>query len=121
MDPLEQLPNRLSRRNWIILAILVLGSLPFANPPLSLGILLGGLVAIGGFYWLRGSLGHLLEGPAGGARARYQFGYLIRLAALAVVLAILIVAVKVHTGGLLIGLSVVLINLFWITVERALW
>jgi len=119
MDQIEQLPGQLSRRNWIILALLVCGSLPAGNLALSVGILIGGLVAIGGFLWLRRSLGRLLEEPTGGARFRYQFGYLVRLGALVLVLAGLIAVVKIHTGGLLIGLSVVVINLFWITAQRA--
>jgi len=119
MDPFDQLPVQLSRRNWIILVMLVLGSLPFGEPALSIGILFGGLVAIGGFLWMRRSLGRLLEQPTGGARFRYQFGYLVRLAALVAILAVLIAVVKIHTVGLLIGLSVVVINLFWITVQRA--
>lgn len=119
MNQIEQLPAQLTRRNWLILAFLLLGSLPFGNPALSVGILLGGLIAIAGFYWLRHSLHRLLDQPQGGARFRYQFGYMIRLAALTVVLALLIAVVKVHPLGLIIGLSVVVINLFWITTQRA--
>jgi hypothetical protein len=119
MDQIEQLPAQLTRRNWIILALLLLGSVPFGNLALSIGILLGGLVAIGGFLWMRHSLSSLLKQPAGGARFRYQFGYILRLAALAVILAVLIAIVKIHPIGLVIGLSVVIINLFWITVQYA--
>jgi hypothetical protein len=68
---------------------------------------------------MRRSLSQLLEQPTGGARFRYQFGYLVRLTALVLVLAVLIAVVRIHTVGLLIGLSVVVINLFWITVQRA--
>jgi len=120
MEQIEQLPALMARRNWIILALLLLGSLPFGNLPLSTGILVGGLVAIGGFLWMRRSLNRLMEQPNGGARFRYQFGYIIRLAALAVILAVLIAVVKVNTLGLIIGLSVVVINLFWIAIQRAL-
>ena len=119
MDQIERLPAQLARRNWVILALLLLGSLPFGNLALSTGVLAGGLVAIGGFFWLRRSLGQLLKYPTGGARFRDQFGYFIRLSALVVVLAIMVAVVKVHAVGLIIGLSVVLINLFWMTVQRA--
>lgn len=119
MDPIEQLPALLIRRNWIILGLLLLGSLPFADAGLSLGILAGGLIAVGGFYWLRRSLQRLLEQPTGGARFRYQFGYLIRLAALAASLFALIAVVKINPVGLVIGLSVVVINMFWMTIQRA--
>lgn len=119
MDQIEQLPSQMARRNWFILALLLLGSLPFGNLQLSIGVLVGGLVAIAGFLWMRRSLNRLIEQPTGGARFRYQFGYLIRLAVLALILAALIAIVKIHTLGLIIGLSVVVINLFWITIQRA--
>ncbi len=118
-DPIEQLPAKMARRNWIIFALLLAGSLLFANRSLTLGVLAGGLVAIGGFYWLRNSLGKLLKQPTGGARFRYQFGYLVRLSALAAALAILVAVVKINPIGLIFGLSVVVINLFCLTLERA--
>jgi hypothetical protein len=77
------------------------------------------MVAIGGFLWLRRALSQLLEQPTAGARFRYQFGYFVRLSALVVVLAILVAIVKIHAVGLIIGLSVVLINLFLMTAQRA--
>ena len=120
MDQIERLPAQLARRNWIILAVLLLGSLPFGNLALSVGILVGGLVAITGFFWMRHSLRRLLEQPTDGTKFRYQFGYIIRLATLAAVLAVLIAIVKIHVIGLVIGLSVVIINLFWMTAQRTL-
>ena len=57
MDQIEQLPAQLARRNWIILALLLFASLPFGNLQLRIGILVGGLVAIGGFLWIKRSLG----------------------------------------------------------------
>jgi len=119
MDPIEQLPAQMARRNWLILALLLLGTLPFGNLALSAGVLVGGLVAIGGFLWMRRSLDRLLEQPTGGARFRYQFGYIVRLAVLAIILAVLVAIVRIHTVGLIVGLSVVVINLFWITIQRA--
>lgn len=117
---LEQLPASLSRRNWIILGILLAGSLPLANWPVSAGILTGGLVAIAGFAWLQRSLRRLLADSAHGSRVRYQFGYVVRLLVLAGILALLIAVVKIHPVGLAIGLSVVVINLLWLTLQRAL-
>lgn len=120
MDPVEQLPGTLNRRSWLILGLMLLASLPLGNPGLSVGILCGGLVSIGGFLWLRRSLRQLLAEPGPGAKARYQFGYLVRLASLALTLAVLIAVVKIHTIGLIVGLSVVVINLFWTTIEHSL-
>ena len=120
MDQIEQLPSQMTRRNWIILALLLTGSLPFGNVELSVGILVGGLVAIGGFFWMRRSLNRLIEQPDGGAKFRFQFSYILRLAALAVILALLLAVLKVNTIGLIIGLSVIVINLFWMTIQRVL-
>ena len=117
---LEQLPATLHRRNWVILGVLLIASLPFANWPVTCGILAGGLVAIAGFAWLQRSLRRLLTDQAYGARARYQFGYVARLVVLAGVLALLIAVVKIHPVGLAIGLSVVVVNLLWLTFQRAL-
>ena len=61
MDQIEQLPAQMARRNWIILALLLIGSMPFGSPAMSLGVLVGGLIAIGGFLWLRRSLVLLME------------------------------------------------------------
>ncbi|MBW2476385.1 MAG: ATP synthase subunit I [Deltaproteobacteria bacterium] len=117
---LEQLPAQLTRRNWIVLALLMGVSLPFGNASLLLGILCGGLVSAGGFLWMQRSLEKLIANPSGGARYRYQFGYLIRLIVLAVLLGALIAIVEVNLVGLMIGLSVVIINLFWLALQRAL-
>jgi hypothetical protein len=114
---LEELPAQLSRRNWIVLGVLLVVSLPFAHWPFSLGILSGGLLSIVAFAWLHRSLRRLFSG---GGSFRYNFGYLLRLLALAVTLAVLIAVIKIHPVGLVIGLSVVVINLLWLTVQRAL-
>ncbi|TLM67666.1 MAG: ATP synthase subunit I [Deltaproteobacteria bacterium] len=117
---IEQLPATLQRRNWIVLGALLAGSLPFANWPVTVGVLAGGLVAIAGFAWLHRSLRRLLAEPAAGSRVRYQFGYVVRLIVLGGVLALLIAVAKIHPVGLAIGLSVVVINLLWLTLQRAL-
>lgn len=120
MKPIEDLPVLMHRRSWLILGVLLLASLLFRDAALSFGILCGGLVAIGGFLWLRRSLRLLLAEPEAGAKARYKFGYLVRLATLAVVLGLLVAVVKVHAVGLVIGLSVVVINIFWTTIQQVL-
>lgn len=119
MNP-DLLPATLFRRNWWILGGLLIASLPFGKMPVTLGILAGGLVAISGFGWLQRSLKRLMSEPPQGARARYQFGYVVRLLTLAGVLALLIAVFKIHPVGLAIGLSVVVINMLWLLVQSAL-
>jgi len=118
--PLEQLAATLHRRNWLILGILLAISLPFGNSRVSAGIVAGGLVAIAGFAWLERSLKRLLTETGQAAQTRYRFGYVVRLLAIGCVLAILIAIVKIHPAGLVLGLSVVVINLLWLAFQRAL-
>ncbi len=120
MDPIEQLPATLNRRSWFILGGLLIASMAFRNTALTIGILSGGLVSIGGFLWLRRALKQVLAEPGAGAKARYQFGYMVRLMALAFVLVALIAVLKVDTLGLIIGLSVTVINLLWTTIQHSL-
>ncbi len=120
MDPIEALPARLHRRSWLILGLLLVASLLFRDTAITLGVLCGGLVSIGGFLWLRRALRQLLEEVGTGSKARYQFGYLVRLLALAILLAVLVAVVKVNPVGLVIGLSVTIINLFWIMIQQLL-
>lgn len=116
----EQLPAELTRRNWVILALLILGSLAWQSQPVTLGVVAGGLVAVGGFYWLKLSLIRLLAIPEPQAPRRFQFSYLIRLVTLAMVLFALVAIVKVHPVALAVGLSVVVINLLWTAATRTL-
>ena len=117
---LEPLVATLHRRNWWVLGTMASISLLFGNGSFTVGIIAGGLVAIGGFSWLQRSLRRLLTEPAQGAGARYQLGYVVRLLALAAVLALLIAVIKIHPVGLAIGLSVVVINLLWLMLQSAL-
>lgn len=119
-DQPDHLPAALCRRNWLILGLLILGSLPFGRLSLTGGVLAGGLVAIAGFAWLQRSLRKLLAHPGSGSRFGFQFGYLVRLLALAGCLAVLIAVVRVDPIGLVVGLSVVVINLMVLTIERVM-
>ena len=115
----EHLLGEIARRNWIILAVLTLASLPWRSATVTLGILGGGLVAIGGNYWLHSSLRQLLEIPQEGGARKFRFGYIIRLGSLAAALLLLITVVRVNPVGLALGLSVVVINIGWTTIKRS--
>ncbi|EAT15583.1 ATP synthase subunit I [Desulfuromonas acetoxidans] len=116
----DQLLGQLARRNWIILAVLVALSGLFQDLDLTLGVASGGLIAVCGYQWLHRSLVKALcEGGAPAVRG-FQLSYVFRLAALAVMLLLLIAVVKVDPIGLVIGLSVVVINIMWTTIKRAI-
>lgn len=115
----EHLLADVARRNWLILAILVLLSLAWRSLPVSLGVLAGGLVAIGGYCWLHRSLRQLLAEPSRHSARSFKFGYFVRLGALAAVLLLLIAVARVHPVALAAGLSTVVLNLLWTALRRS--
>lgn len=115
----EQLLGDIARRNWIILACLLLLSLPWRSTAVTLGVLSGGLLAIVGYLWLHSSLKRMLAEPTRRSAKGFQVSYIIRLGALAAALFLLIALAKVHPVGLAVGLSVVVINILWTTVKRS--
>ncbi len=92
----------------------------FAPFKFSLGILLGGFISILNFYWMERGLRGIFTNTAGNVNGPVMVKYYIRLALTAVVLYFLIANHTVNVIGLLIGLSVVVINIF-ITLIIALW
>lgn len=116
----EQLLGELARRNWIVLALLLLLSLPWRSLPISGGVLAGGLLAIISYRWLFHSLQKTLGHPTHGAAKGFQITYFIRLGALGTAIFLLVAQVRVHPVALAAGLSVVVVNIFWTTVKRSL-
>ncbi|HNQ65277.1 MAG TPA: ATP synthase subunit I [Smithella sp.] len=107
-DPLQK---RIEITNWIILAVIFIPSLFFAPLKFSLGILLGGFVSIVNFHWMARGLRGIFQNLQGNPKGTVMVKYYIRLAIMAVVLYLLIANNVVDIVGLLIGLSVVIINI----------
>ena len=114
----EQLLGDLARRNWVVLAALVLLSLLWRSVPVTLGVLAGGLVAIGGYLWLQHSLKRVIAEPSRHSARSFKISYFIRLGCLAAILLLLIAVAGVDPVGLAVGLSVVVINIFWTALKR---
>ena len=107
-DPLQK---RLEITNWILLAVLVAGSLFLQSPRFSLGILLGGLISIVNFHWLYRNLLSVFQKHLNRARAALMLRYYLRLAVTAIALYWIISRNLVDVIGLVIGLSVVVLNI----------
>lgn len=108
----------INRRNWIILGLFCLASLPWKSTAVSLGVFGGGLIAIVGHHWRYRALAEILNSSAIGAARRFQIGYFFRLGTLALALFALIAILKVNPIALILGLSVVVVNIIFTTWQR---
>ena len=113
MNPIEKDPlqRKLENLNWIILGIFILISLISMRAPFTLGILLGGLISIINFFWLKRDLRVVFSALTGRAKPALMFRYYLRFFVSAVIIYFIITKTIVDVIGLLIGLSVVVINI----------
>ena len=113
MNPIEKDPlqQKLEKLNWAILALFVLISLIFMPAPFTLGVLLGGLISIVNFFWLKRDLRVVFGDLTGRAKAAVMFRYYIRFFVSAVIIFFIITRTVADVMGLLIGLSIVVINI----------
>jgi hypothetical protein len=112
-DPLQK---RLEITNWIILAVLVVGSLLLGSARFSLGVLCGGLISVINFHWLYRNLLSVFANHFIRAKSALMIRYYIRLAVTAFVLYLVISGRHVDVIGLVIGLSIVFMNIVLTTV-----
>ena len=107
-DPLQK---RLEITNWILLVVLVAGSLFLQSPRFTLGILLGGLISVVNFHWLYRNLLSVFTKHLNRAKAALMLRYYLRLAVTAIALFLIISRNLVDVIGLVIGLSIVVLNI----------
>jgi hypothetical protein len=107
-DPLQR---KIEIANWIVLAVIFIISWIFSPFDFYLGVLLGGFISILNFYWMERGLRGIFTNTAGNVKGGVMVKYYIRLVLTAIVLYFLIANGTVHVIGLLIGLSVVVINI----------
>ncbi len=107
-DPLQK---RLEITNWILLAALAAGSLLLQSTRFSLGILCGGLISIVNFHWLYRNLLSAFAKHPSRAKTALLVRYYLRLAVTAFVLYWIISGDRVDVIGLVIGLSIVVLNI----------
>jgi len=112
-DPLQK---RLEITNWILLAVLIAGSLLLCSARFSLGIILGGLISVVNFHWLYHNLRNVFKGEMNRLRSAVMRSYFIRLAVTVVSLFGIIAGDIADVIGLVIGLSVVVLTIILTTV-----
>jgi len=103
-----------------LLAVLTVCSYVFFSGKVALGILAGGSIAIVNFLWMRNVLQRIL-GFLPPKASRYALvRYFVRLAATAFCLYFVITSSWFSLIGVLIGLSIIVANIFLLTIYRAL-
>lgn len=112
-DPLQK---RLEITNWIILAAVLAAGFAFGSTSFGLGVLCGGLISVVNFHWLYRNLVSVFATQAQRAQKGVLIRYYVRLALTAFILYWLISGRLVDVIGLVIGLSVVLMNILATTV-----
>ena len=105
------------RRNWLILGAALIGGLIFGDLPVVYGILAGGLISIASFYQLQRSLKSLFGNGSGGSKFWMQLLSILKFAIIALILMLLFMNFDINPIGLLIGLSVIVINVFFVAIK----
>jgi hypothetical protein len=118
VNPIEKDPlqKRLEITNWIVLAVFLSISAVFLSNRFTLGILLGGLISILNFHWLYHNLKNVFQSLTERAKSSIMAKYYLRFILTAILLFIIITKDLVHVLGLLIGLSIVVINIVMTTI-----
>jgi len=104
------LQRKIEMGNWVALGMILALSLLFLSGGFALGVLLGGLVSIANFYWLSRDLKGALLRHAEKAKPFMMIKYYIRFIVTGVVLFVVITMTPADIFGLVLGLSVVVIN-----------
>ena len=107
-DPFQR---KIEIANWIVLAVIFIISWIFTPFDFYLGVLLGGFISILNFYLMERGLRGIFTNTAAKVKGGVMIKYYIRLILTAIVLYFLIANATVNIIGLLIGLSVVVINI----------
>jgi hypothetical protein len=112
-DPLQR---KIELANWIILTVIVIPAVilaffNFISFKFALGILMGGFISIINFHWIDRSLRSAFAENTGNVKGKIVAKYFLRLTLTGVVLYFLIAYHTVNIIGLLIGLSLVIINI----------
>lgn len=104
--------------SWLLLAVMAFAGWLLVSLHFATGILCGGVLAIVNFYWLQSILRRALQLSKGKAQRFAMLRYLLRLGIIGFVTWFMIVHFKIDIIGLLLGLSVLVINIFALTFFR---
>jgi hypothetical protein len=114
----EKIVTVLNLGSLALLALFALGGLIFISGRFAAGILVGGMLAIANFNWQHSIIKRALLLSTEKAGRFAQARYVLRLAIMALIIWFLIVRIGIDPIGLLVGLSVLVLNIFALTIYR---
>lgn len=114
----ENIVTVLNFGSWVLLALMAGAGLLLVSGNFALGVLAGGGLAIVNFHWMHSIIRRALLLSANRAESFARMRYLLRLALAAIIIWMMIVHLKIDLIGLLVGLSVLVINIFALTLYR---
>ncbi|WP_243374308.1 ATP synthase subunit I [Geotalea sp. SG265] len=110
----------LTRASIALTILLALIASSFSTLRFTAGVLAGGLLAVANFYWLRSILQRALQLRVQEAPRFAVLRYMVRLALFAGAVYVLVVCASIDVFGLLIGLSVLVINIVALSIYQSL-
>ena len=114
----ENIITVLNVGSWVLLALLAIAGWLLFSRHFAAGVVAGGVLALVNFYWLHSIMKRTLLLAKGTAQRFAMSRYLLRLVLIGIAVWILIVRFKIDLIGLLVGLSVLVINIFVLTIYR---
>ncbi len=99
-----------------LLAVLAAAGFMFGSGRFAVGVIAGGALALANFFWLRNILVRAFRLLPAEAPRFTLLRYIVRLTVLAAVIFVLIVYCRVDVFGLLLGLSVLVLNIIALSI-----
>jgi len=103
-----------------LLAVLTIGSFGLFSGKAALGILAGGMIAIVNFLWMRNALQRILLQLPANAQRYAMIRYIGRMTVTGCALYFVLTSGWFSLAGVLTGLSIIVINIFALSLYRAL-
>jgi MFS superfamily sulfate permease-like transporter len=105
------LQRRIEIGNWVVLGISLVVGFAFFPFDFTLGILLGGLVSILNFYWLSRDIKRVFQQYSSRAKPYIMIKFYLRFVVSGIIIFLIVTRTPVNMFGLIIGLSLVVINI----------
>ncbi len=114
--PKDPLQSRIEVHNWIFLAVAAAVSYLFGSLNFALGVLAGGVISIANFYGMSLSLRKGFANVSARTKTFLMIRYYMRFVLTGIVIYFLLTRTEISIFGLLIGLSIVVINIVLSTI-----